>query len=201
MPEWFFAFGLYLILAATSACAHTSGMNYFPLADGARWEYTGRYLPSAGGEYTARATISIEGTTLIRGRRYYKHVTSGDFTGVPNAPTKLEQVRYYRAEAGGIYFLPENDLEGAERLAMPLPVPVGGRWLNGQVEVTVERAGTIEVGGHKYDDCLKLTYKQPGVPRTNEEYYAPSVGLVKFVYVNITPPQSIIELTLEKYRL
>ncbi len=199
MLEWIFAFGLYLILAATSACAHTSGKNYFPLADGARWEYTGRYLPSAGGEYPARATIRIEGTTLIHGRRYYKQVTSGDFTGVPNAPTKLEQVRYYRAEAGGIYFLPGNDLEGAERLAMPLPVPAGQRWLSGQVEVTAERAGTIEIGGRKYDDCLKLTYRQSGVSRTNEEYYAPGVGLVKFVYINTTPPQSTIELTLDNY--
>jgi hypothetical protein len=141
------------------------------------------------------------GALLIRERRYYKHVTSGDFTRVPNVPGKLEQVRYHRAEAGGIYFLPGNDLDGAERLAMPLPIPAGERWLSGTVEVTAESAGTIEAGGRKYDDCLKLTYRQPGVPRTNEEYYAPGVGLVKFVYINTTTPQSTIELSLEKYRL
>lgn len=166
---------------------------------GARWEYGGRFLPSTGGEYPARATIRIDGTTLIRGRRYYKHVTSGDFTDTPNAPLNLENVRYYRAEAGGIYFLPSNDTDGAERLAIPLPIPVGKRWLSGSVEVTAEHAGTVEAGGRKYADCLKLTYRQPGVPRTNEEYYAPGVGLVKFVYINTTPPQSTIELTLQSY--
>jgi hypothetical protein len=191
---------LCLVLATNPACAQ-AGKNYLPLADGAQWEYTGRFLASTGGKYPGRATIRIEGTTLIRGRRYYKHITSSDFAGVPNAPTNLEQVRYYRAEAEGIYFLPGNDLDGAERLAMPLPVPVGERWLSGAVEVTAERASTIEIGGHKYGDCLKLTYRQPGSPRTNEEYYAPGVGLVKFVYINTTPPQSTVEWTLESYHL
>jgi hypothetical protein len=197
----FSAFSLCLLLATTPACAEASGKNYFPLADGAQWKYTGRFLASTGGQYPARATIRIEGTTLIRSQRYYKHVTSADFTGVPNAPTNLEQVRYYRADSGGIYFLPGNDLDGAERLAMPLPVPVGERWLSGTVEVTAERAGNIEAGGRKYDDCLKLTYRQPDTPRTNEEYYAPGVGLVKFVYINTTPPQSTVEWTLESYHL
>lgn len=196
-----FAFGLCLVLITTSACAQASGKPYFPLADGAKWEYIGRFLPSTGGQYPARATIHIEGTTLIRGQRYYKYVTSGDFSGTPNAPAKLEQVRYYRAETNGIYFLPSNDVDGAERLAMPLPTSSGARWLTGAVEVTAERLDTIEVSGHKYDDCLKLTYRQPGIPRTNEEYYAPGVGLVKFVYINTTPPQSTIELMLESYHL
>lgn len=200
-PEWLFAFGLCLVLATTSTCAHAGGKNYFPLADGAKWEYTGRFLSSTGGQYPARATIRIEGTTLIRGRRYFKYVTSGDFTGAPNAPTKLEQVRYYRAEAGGIYFLSGDALDGAERLAMPLPITVGERWLSGSVEVTAESVGTIEIGARKYTDCLKLTYRQPGVPRANEDYYAPGVGLVKSVYINTTPPQSTIELTLDSYHL
>lgn len=192
---------LYCLLTVFPACAQSRGVDYFPLSDDAKWEYAGRFLTAAGSQHAVRATIRIEGTTLIRGRRYYKQVTSGDFAGAPDAPTKLEQVRYYRAEAGGIYFLPDNDLDGVERLAMPLPVPVGERWLRGGVEITAEHAGTIEVGGHKYDDCLKLTYRQPGFPRTNEEYYAPSVGLIKFIYINTTPPQSTVELTLEKYHL
>jgi hypothetical protein len=189
------------VLATIPACAQPGGKNYFPLADGAKWEYTGRFISSTGGQFPARVIIQINSTTLIRGQRYYKYVTSGDFTGSPNVPTKLEQVRYYRAETGGIYFLPGNDLDGAERLAMPLPIPVGERWLSGSIEVTAERAGTIEVGGHKYADCLKLTYREPGGRRTNEDYFAPGVGMVKSVYINITPPQSTIELTLESYHL
>ncbi len=110
-------------------------------------------------------------------------------------------MRYFRAESGGIYFLPGNDLEGMERLAMPLPIPIGDRWLNGMVEVTARRAGTVEASGHKYADCLKLTYKEPGGQRTIEEYLAPGIGMVKTIYTNTTPPQSTVELTLESYHL
>src|ERR1044072_8612580 len=199
--EWLFAFGLCLVLATSSTCAQTGRKNYFPLVNGAKWEYTGRFIPATGGQYPARATIHIEGMTLIRGRRYYKYVTSSDFPGAPNTPAKQEHVRYYRAEAGGIYFLPDNDLDGVERLGMPLPIRLGERWLSGAVEVTAENAGTVEAGGHKYENCIKLTYRQPGIPRTNEDYYAPGVGLVKSIYTNATPPQSTIELTLESYHL
>jgi hypothetical protein len=199
-PEWLYAFVISLLLTVIPACAQAGGKNYFPLTDGATWKYTGRFLPSTGGQYPARLTISIEGTTVISGRRYYKYVTSIT-TDAPNVPMKLEQVRYYRAEAGGIYFLPGNDLEGTERLAMPLPIPAGERWISGTDEVTSQRVGMVEAGGHKYADCVKLTYRQAGIQRTIEDYYAPGVGLIKAVYVNTTPPQSTVELTLESYHL
>lgn len=188
------------MFATTPACAQAGGKNYFPLSEGAKWEYAGRFLPSTGGQYPARATIRIDGTTLIRGRRYYKYVTSST-TDAPNVPMKLEHVRYYRVEAGGIYFLPGNDLNGEERLAMPLPIPVRQRWLSATVEVLAERAGTVEASGRKYADCLKLTYRETDGRRTTEDYLAPGVGIVKSVYTNTTPPQSTIELTLESYHL
>ncbi len=194
------ALTLCCLLTFSPACARSRSVDYFPLADSARWEYIGRFLPSTGGQYPARATIRIDGTTLIRGRRYYKYVISS-VTDAPNAPMKLEQTRYYRAEAGGIYFLPGNDLGGKERLAMPLPIPVGGRWLSGTVEVTAERAGTVEAGGRKYADCLKLMYREEGGRRITEDYLAPSVGMVKSVYTNTTSPQSTIELTLKSHHL
>ncbi|MDT5270616.1 MAG: hypothetical protein QOH49_2802 [Acidobacteriota bacterium] len=200
-PQLLLAIILCFASGAAPACTRTGGRNYFPLTDGAQWKYAGHFLSSTGEKYPVRATIHVEGTTLIRGQRYYKHVTTSDFKDFPNAPGTQEQVRYYRVESTGTYFLPGNDLDGAERLAMPSPVPVGERWLSGSVEVTAERVGRIEVGGHKYEDCLKLTYMQPGGPRSNEEYYAPGVGLIKFVYINTTPPQSTVVLTLETYRL
>jgi len=199
-PKWLSSLFLCLVFVMSPACAQTGKKNYFPISDGAQWTYTGRFLPSTGGSYTARATIRIDGTMLIRGRRYYRHITSS-VTDAPTAPIKPEQVRYYRAETGGIYFLPGNDLEGEERLAMPLPIPVGGSWLSGSVEVTAEHAGTIAVGRRKYANCLKLTYRQQGDARINEDYYAPGVGLVRSVYVNTTSPQSTIELWLESYHL
>jgi hypothetical protein len=188
-----------LLLAAPPACARAGGKNYFPLVDGATWEYSGHFLPSTGGQYPARATIHIDGITLIHNRRYYKYVTSS-VTDAPNIP-KLEQVRYFRVEATAIYFLQGNDLDGKEQFGMPLPIPVGERWLSGTSEVIAERAGTVEVGGHKYADCLKLTYKEPDGKHTMEEYLAPGVGMIKTIYTNTTPPQSTFELTLESYHL
>lgn len=199
-PQWLCALTLCLVLATIPACAQASGKNYFPLSDGAKWEYAGRFLPSTGGQYIARATIRIDGTALIRGRRYYKHVTTVT-TDAPNVPMEVEHVRYYRVEAGGIYFLPGNDLSGEERLAMPLPIPLRQRWLSATIKVIAERAGTVEAGGHKYADCLKLTYRETGGGRTTEDYLAPGVGIVKSVYTNTTPPQSTFELTLESYHL
>jgi hypothetical protein len=199
-PQRLCALTLCLVLTTIPACAKAGGKNYFPLSDGAKWEYAGRFLPFTGGQYPARATIRIDGTTLIRGRRYYKYVTSGT-TDAPNVPMKLEHVRYYRVEAGGIYFLPGNDLSGEERLAMPLPIPVKQRWLSATIEVIAERAGTVEAGGRKYADCLKLIYRETGGGRTTEDYLAPGVGIIKTVYINTTPPQSTFELTLESYHL
>lgn len=199
-PQGLCALTLCLVLATIPACAQAGGKNYFPLSDGAKWEYAGRFLPSTGGQYSARATILIDGTTLIRGRRYYKYATSFT-TDAPNAPMKLEHVRYYRIEAGGVYFLPGNDLSGEERLAMPLPIPIKQRWLSATIEVIAERAGTVEAGGRKYADCLKLTYREPSERRTTEDYLAPGIGIIKSVYTNTTPPQSTVKLTLESYHL
>ncbi len=195
------ALSLFLLLPTTPACARSVGKDYFPLSDGARWEYAGTFFASNGTQYPGHATITIQGTILIRGRRYFKYVTSGSFTGVPGGPLNQESVRYYRVESGGLYYLPGDETEGEERLGMPLPLRAGDRWLSGQVEVTAESAGTVEAGWRKYEDCLKLTYRHEGDPRTNEDYYAPGVGLVKTVFTNKTPPESRSELTLESYRL
>lgn len=200
-PQRLLALCFCSVLTAALACAQAGGKNYFPLSDGARWEYTGRFFASNGAQYPGRATISIQGTTLIRGRRYFKYVTSGSFTGVPGGPLNQKFVRYYRVESGGVYYLSGDETEGEERLGMPLPLHAGDRWLSGKVEVTAESAGTVEAGGKKYADCLKLTYRHEGDPRTNEDYYEPGVGLVKTVFTNKTPPESRSELTLESYRL
>ena len=186
-------------MLATSACARSVWHDYFPLSDGSRWEYAGTFFSSTGQQYKGSATITVQGTTLIRGRRYFKYVTSSSFPGVPNAPTGQEFVRYYRVESGGVYYLPGDEAEGEERLGMPLPLRAGDRWLSGQVEVTAESAGVIEAGGKRYADCLKLTYRHEGDPHTNEDYYAPGVGLVRSVFTNKTPPESRSELTLVGY--
>lgn len=198
-PQRFCAFIFCLALFTTPACARSGGKDYFPLADGARWEYTGR-LSTPKGQFDIPASIHIDGETLIRGRRYFKYVIESDLSAMMKAPKHTEEVRYYRMAADGIYFLPGKDTEGEELLEMPLPTPTEVNWLTGTSEVRAESAGTVKAGGREYADCLKVTYRgTDGVKRT-EYYLAPGVGIIRGVYVDVVGPGSSLELTLINYK-
>lgn len=195
------AFHLFLIILVTPACAHDTRRNYFPLTDNARWEYAGRFNSSNGKQFNVRATVRIEGETLINGKRYFKFITASDFSGVPEIGKKIEDVRYYRVTDNGIFVRPGNDAEKPDLLEIPLPIPIGVKWLSGATEVQAERVGSISINGREYKDCLKITFRLADGVRTNVSYLAPDVGVIKYLYVNTTPPQSTAELTLENYKL
>lgn len=194
-----FAIVLCHILVVTSACASAGGKIYFPLADGARWEYIGRTTSDNKLQITFHATARIVGETLINGRRYFKYVTTVDSPNAASIGKSLEAVRYYRVADDGIYVRPRTDPNKPDLLELPLPIPIGTNWLSGATEVKAENAGTISVGGREYKDCLKITFKLADGLRTTENYLAPSVGIIKTVYVNHTEPKSVVELMLEKY--
>ena len=189
---------LYLFIVTTLTCAYTEGKNYFPLDDGAKWEYMGHITSDNKAQINFHATARIAGETLINGKRYFKFVTTVDS---PNTAIgkSLEAVRYYRVADDGIYVRPGNDPDKPDLLELPLPIPIGTNWLSGATEVKAERAGTISVGDHEYKDCLKITFKLADGLRTTENYHAPGIGIIKTVYVNNTEPKSVVELTLEKY--
>jgi hypothetical protein len=188
------------VLTLVSGCAGADGKNYFPLADGARWDYVGTVSSTARGrQISIRATARVDGETLIQGKRYFKHVLTSEFSGAPEGNKETEQVRYYRVADDGIYFRSGNNPEGPELLEMPLPIPVGTKWLSGTVEVQAEPAGTITVEGHEYRDCLKITYRQQGASGSLENYLAPGVGLIKARDVDETEPKMTVELTLKRY--
>jgi hypothetical protein len=199
-PQRLFTFVLCLLLAAVSACAPPGGKDYFPLADRARWEYSGR-LSTPKGQFDIPAVIHIDGETIIHGKRYFKYVIESDFSSMMKAPKQMEEVRYYRKAEDGIYFLPAKDVDGSERLEMPLPVPVGVSWLSGASEVRAEHAGVLQAGGREYVDCLKISYVGAGSLNRVDYYLAPGVGMVKGVYVDVVGPGSSLELTLRKYEL
>ncbi len=198
-PQRFRALTLCLLLTTSSACAQSSGKNYYPLSDGARWEYLGRFSSSHGGEYTVRLISKVDGETIINGKRYFKLITTADFSSVPTIGRQIEDVRYYRFSDDGVYVRPGNDPDKPDLLEMPLPVPLGVKWLSGTTEVQAERASMMQIGGRHYSDCLKITFRQADGFHTTTNYYAPGVGIVKTVYVNTTEPKSEMELTLEKY--
>lgn len=190
---------LCIMLVAPPACARVGGNDYFPLADGSKWEYAGHFSSTSGREFSIRATARVDGETLIEGKKYFKFVVTSDFSGVPDIGRKLEEVRYYRYGEDGLYFRRGNEPDKEDRLELPLPVSAGVKWLNGTTEVQAERAGIVQAAGREYRECLKVTIKGPDGARSVENYYAPGVGVVKTVYVNTTEPKSVIELTLEKY--
>lgn len=199
-PQSLCAIALCFVLVPTSACVRANGKNYFPIADGSKWEYEGTVSSNAGGrQVSIRATARVDGETLIQGKKYLKHVLTSEFSGAPEGKKETEQVRYYRVTDDGIYFRTGNDPEGPELLEMPLPIPVGTKWLSGPVEVQAERAGTITVEGREYKDCLKLTYRQQGAGGSLENYLAPGVGIVKARDIDETEPKMTVELTLKKY--
>lgn len=146
-------------------------------------------------------TFRIEGETLIGGKRYFKHITSMGAESIPGATKDIENVRYYRHAPDGIYFISAGDPNLSELLEMPLPIPVGTKWLTGTTEARAERVAIVKASGRKYADCLKVTYAEADGIRTTEYYLAPGVGIVKSAYTNTTPPKSTIEMELIKYKL
>jgi hypothetical protein len=187
------------VLAFSSACTQANGKNYFPLADGAKWEYVGHASSANGKQLSFHAATRVDGETLINGKRYFKLVITSDSSGTLEGGKGIEAVRYYRVAEDGIYVRPGNDPDRPELLEMPLPIPIGTKWLTGSTEVQAERVGTIKVGNREYRNCLKLTFRHSDGVRVTENYLAPDVGIIKSVAVNNTEPKSTVELTLEKY--
>jgi hypothetical protein len=176
-PQRICALTLCLLLAATSACAQAlGGKDYFPLSNGARWEYSGHFYASNGETYSARMTARVDGEALINGKRYFKFVSTADYSGAPPAVKQIEDVRYYRLSEDGIYVRPGIDPTNPSLLELPLPITAGLKWLSGSTEMQAERAGMLQMGGREYRDCLKVTFKgADGVHTTN--YYAPGFGI------------------------
>jgi hypothetical protein len=199
-PQRIFVLTLCLLLASSLACAQAlGGKDYFPLSNGARWEYSGHFYASNGETYGMRMTSWVDGEILINGKRYFKFVSTGDYTGAPPPLKHVEDVRYYRFAEDGIYVRPGVDPTKPDLLELPLPIPADLKWLSGSTEMKAERAGTLQIGGREYRNCLKVTFKGADGVHTTTHYYAPGVGIVKMVYVNATEPKSTAELTLDKY--
>lgn len=199
-PQRFCAITLCLLLAVSSACAAAAGKDYFPLAEGSTWTYTGTF--SYGKDRTAalRAVARVEGRIIIRGKEYFKYVITPEWVGSPNLPKLSERVRYYRVAKEGIYLLPASNVEGPELLELSLPLRSDLRWLDGNVEVKAESAGTIKVGEQEYADCLKVSYGGTGGPMATQYYLAPGVGIVRASFADQGEPKSVMELSLVSYQ-
>jgi hypothetical protein len=198
-PNKICVFALSCALTFIAACSNTGGKKYFPLANGAKWEYIGHTSSVNSNQIKFPVTARVDGETLINGKLYFKYILTSDFSSVPEISKTREHVRYYRIANDGIYYRSGNDPNGPELLEMPLPIPIGTRWLSGNTEVRAERVGTLQIGDRQYRDCLKVTFRPQGGSHILENYLAPDVGSIKSVDMNISEPKSTLELTLEKY--
>lgn len=189
-------------LAFTLACAQSNGKNYFPLADGAQWTYSGSISSPDGKKppLVVQAKARVEGKTLIHGKEYFKYVITAEFSGLTKTPKLFEEVRYYRVEADGIHFLSGKNPDGPERLEIAMPIRFGIKWLSGTNEAWAERAGTIKAGAREYSDCLKITYQSASGERRLEYYLAPGVGVIRAVDVNNSEPKTVMDISLEAYQ-
>jgi hypothetical protein len=202
MPQKLLVFALYLGLAAIPACAQSKESNYFPLADGSQWTYSGSLSSTDGKRPTiqVQAKARVEGKTLIHGKEYFKYVITADFPSPIKTLTLSEDVRYYRLAQNGIHFLSGKNPDGPERLEIPIPIRIGVKWLSGANEAWAERAGTIKAGTREYANCVKITYKMASGTRRTEYYLAPDVGVIRAVDVYNTEPRSVMDITLEAYQ-
>ena len=202
VPQRLCVVTLCIILAATPACAQSNGKNYFPLADGSQWTYSGSLSSTDGKKPTmqVQAKARVEGKTLIHGKAYFKYVITGELSGLSKTLKLSEDVRYYRLTQDGIHFLSGKNPDGPERLEIPMPIRLDVKWLSGPNEAWAERAGTIRAGTREYANCVKITYKMAGGARKTEYYLAPGVGVIRAVDVDTTEPSTVMDITLEAYQ-
>jgi hypothetical protein len=202
MPQKLFVFALYLGLITFPACAQSNGKNYFPLADGAQWTYSGSISSpdSKKPPMIVQAKARVEGKTLINGKEYFKYVITAEFSGLTKTPKLSQDVRYYRVEPDGIHFLSGKNPDGPERLEIAMPIRFGVKWLSGTNEAWAERAGTIKAGAREYINCLKITYLAAGGVQRLEYYLAPGVGVIRAVDTNNNEPKTVMDITLEAYQ-
>jgi hypothetical protein len=201
-PQLPCAVAVCLLLAVSSTCARPlGGKDYFPLAEGSTWTYSGTF--SYGKDRTAalRAVARVESKIIIHGREYFKYVITPEWVGSPSLPKLSERVRYYRVAREGVFLLPASNVEGPELLELALPVRPGLRWLDGDIEVKAESAGTLKAGDREYADCLKVSYGAAGGSMATQYYLAPGVGIVRASFADSGEPKSVMELTLVNYKL
>ena len=200
----FTGFVLLVIFSLTTAGAKQEGEDYFPMSDGARWEYSTIFCAD-GNCNEGQLTSLIDGEETINGKKYFKGVSVGD-------GASEKKISYNRKGKEGIFSLSEKHKDKPEQLVMPLPLTTGKTWTFQSYEPflatnenSVVEKETVHLHDKKYDNCFKVStkglFEEGALKGTKVEvttYYAPNVGLVKSV---LRDPSNKItfERTLTKY--
>ncbi len=193
-------FSICLLVFLLTSCMEQHEVDYNPMSVGSIWEYVGKMKTGSGKTITVKSKGFIEGKETIKGKEYYKLVTT--YEGSPGFPPKT--VSYLRKTEDGIYLVAGEQKDKPELLSTPLPLKKGTTWklashspsLKG--EYRVEGIETVMLNGVIYEDCLKIYLQQDnnGVKGERVDYVAPNVGVIKQL---VTFGDILIEVYLDKY--
>jgi hypothetical protein len=179
------------------ACAKPQGEEYFPLSEGARWQYAVQASVPFVGVKNGKVTSHVEEKKRVNGKQYYKVLTV--LSGIPGPPV---QVNFYRKTNDGVFKVDGGGKSDAEYLETPFPLAVGTTWTVQRpdrfLRYQVEGIKTVEVFGQAYKDCLKISYQGhiQAIPSEGYFYRARKIGTIKEVR---KVKRSTMNILLERY--
>lgn len=147
-----------LLVAAPGAAEPSSDGDYYPLGEGARWEYESIYemrgLPDVPA-MTGRRVERIEGSEEHAGQTYLRFVST--LEGLSDQPVSGRSL----LRVGDEGILVRADPNAPEALVLPLPATIGRTWswkdAWGTWQGKIERALEVETPAGHFDDCIEVT--------------------------------------------
>jgi hypothetical protein len=192
-----------------TGCSKQDSETYFPLSDGAYWEYSMEVYITGGSFISGKMKTRVDGEERINGEQYIKvvKVTSG-------IPDSEPEINYYRTTNDGIYFISKKHINHPEQLYLPASLDVGSSWSvqtpDSDIRYTIEAIEDAELFDRKYENSLRIVFE--GTEDTEDlgaviikgvSYYAPSVGVVKTIFSIHIQGQLVskisISMNLEEY--
>lgn len=167
MPRTTFTQAAALSVLVLGGCG--TAPEYYPIEEGATWEYRFEFGNNSGQTLTERVT----GTAEFEGRQYYRVVRTWD----GNHP----DTSYLRRDPAGVF----RRTPQGEFLILPSPMKVGTTWRTpwpeGPADSRVDSREDVQIGNRLYRNCLRIKTEQPTIG-TAESRYCPGVGLVSSLF-------------------
>lgn len=203
MQKYTRALLLCTLAIAAAACSPRSSADYWPLSDGARWEYDAYVTDTNGRKPLGKVVTRVEGTDVINGKKYFRLVTVAPW--IPDAPGSRTDPDHYRIGPDGVFEL--FDQKHSEQPVFLLPAQNGKTFEYQLSEYVTERCvmsiEDVSLLDKTYKNCLVVTSHEfyPQRPTesgpTSATYFAAGVGIVKIVMSQ--PDGSIVVQTLAKH--
>jgi len=182
-----FCVSLFLSLplyGAFCGCGGTSVQQYFPLKEGAKWNYSLELLMPFGNVVKGELVSRIDGMEEVGGKDYYKLVSVS--SGIPGAEPEYQ---FMRVDDKGVYAIDSKNRDFGEYLVAPVPFQAGGSWevvsSKGKQTCTLESFEPAEMIEEKFDNCARISCKgelsEDGRSMDVESttHRCPGIGLVK----------------------